>query len=291
MGDTTTGAPVVITGSAGYVGSHVVRAVADLGFTPIAIVRPGSSRVLDGRAHVVEADVLDPSFDVTSVVDGSTASFIHLAWQDGFVHNAPSHMTNLSAHFSLLSAVADAQVPRIAALGTMHEVGYWEGAITEDTPTNPRSLYGVAKDALRRSTQIALADRVELAWLRCYYIYGDDRRNNSIFSKLLAAVDAGQATMPFITGAKKYDFIDVAELADQIALAAVTPGVTGTINCSSGIPISLAEQVEAFIAENDLPISLEYGAFPERPYDSPAVWGDATRIREIVAARASGAQA
>ena len=35
-------------------------------------------------------------------------------------------------------------------MGTMHEIGYWEGAIDENTPCNPLSMYGIAKDALRR---------------------------------------------------------------------------------------------------------------------------------------------
>lgn len=283
MREPSTRPSVVVTGAAGYIGSHVVTAVADLGFEPVAVVRPGRSGDLDPRARVIEADILAPDLDLAGIVDDSTASFVHLAWQDGFVHNAPSHMTNLSAHFALLAAVADAGVPRIAALGTMHEVGYWEGAITADTPTNPRSLYGIAKDALRRSTQIALSERVELAWLRCYYIYGDDRRNNSIFARLLEAVDAGKPTMPFTTGRNEYDFIHVSELAHQIAVASVTAGVTGVINCSTGEPVSLAARVEGFIAENDLPITLEYGAFPDRPYDSPAVWGQADEIRVILA--------
>lgn len=289
MGESSIRGSVVITGAAGYIGRHVIHAVADLGFRPIAVVRPGRGVDLDPRADIVEADILDSGFDVASIIPAGTVSFIHLAWRDGFVHNAPSHMADLSAHFALLSAVADAAVPRISVLGTMHEVGYWEGAITDATPTNPSSLYGVAKDALRRSTQIALADRVQLAWLRCYYIYGDDRRNNSIFTRLLEAVDAGKPTMPFTTGRNLYDFIHVAELARQIVVASVTQGVSGVINCSSGEPVSLADRVEGFIVENELPIALDYGAFPDRPYDSPGVWGDATRIREILASEESRA--
>jgi dTDP-6-deoxy-L-talose 4-dehydrogenase (NAD+) len=40
---------------------------------------------------------------------------------------------------------------QIIVMGTMHEVGYWEGEINDKTPTHPTSLYGVAKDALRKS--------------------------------------------------------------------------------------------------------------------------------------------
>jgi nucleoside-diphosphate-sugar epimerase len=275
---------VVVTGAAGYIGRHVVTALIERGHRVRAVVRPERAGDVDQRAEIVEADILAPGFSAAEIVDDTTTAFVHLAWQDGFSHNAASHMLSLSAHFALITGVAELGVPRVSVLGTMHEIGYWEGAIDADTPANPRSLYGIAKNALRSSLTLSLPGSVELAWLRCYYIFGDDRRNNSIFARLLEAVDRGQATLPFTSGVNQYDFIDVRELADQIAVAAVTPGVSGILNCSSGIPVSLGEQVERFIADNALPIALDYGAFPDRPYDSPAVWGDATRIREIMAA-------
>ena len=58
--------------------------------------------------------------------------------------------------------------------------------------------------------------------------------------------------------------------------------VNGIINVCKGEPISLAERVEQFIKENNLDIKLEYGAFPDRPYDSPCVYGDATKIKAIL---------
>lgn len=58
--------------------------------------------------------------------------------------------------------------------------------------------------------------------------------------------------------------------------------INGIINCSTGTPISLAQQVESFIEEHNLEIQLKYGAFPDRPYDSPCVYGDATKIQLIM---------
>lgn len=271
---------VVVTGAGGYLGPHVVTAMADRGHEVIAVVRPGSSAVIDHRASRFEADILADDFNVRAW--GSASQLIHLAWKDGFVHNSPAHMGQLSAHYRLLTAAADAGTSRIVALGTMHEVGYWEGAITADSPTDPKSQYGIAKEALRRALPLALPDSVSLAWARAYYIYGDDRRSNSIFRKLLEAVDAGKTSFPFTSGKNRFDFIRVEELGRQLAALAEASDVTGTVNCSTGEPVSLADQVERFIAENDLPISLEYGAFPDRPYDSPGVWGDATEIREVM---------
>lgn len=54
--------------------------------------------------------------------------------------------------------------------------------------------------------------------------------------------------------------------------------VNGIINICSGRPEKLADRVERFIKENGYKIKLEYGAFPDRPYDSKAVWGNSAKI-------------
>lgn len=275
---------VLVTGAAGYLGRHVVTALLERGVAVRAVTRPGSRADVDPRADAVALDVLAAGLDLDALLPDPVDAVVHLAWQDGFDHQAPSHLERLSDHYRLLSTLVERGVPRLAVLGTMHEVGYWEGAISESTPTDPRSLYGVAKDALRRATSLGLAQRAEVQWLRCFYITGDDRRNQSIFTRLLEAADRGQREFPFTSGRNRYDFIDVEDLGRMIATVVTTPGVAGVINCCSGVPRSLGEVVEDFITRHDLGITLRYGAFPDRPYDSPAVWGDASRIEEILAA-------
>ena len=72
------------------------------------------------------------------------------------------------------------------------------------------------------------------------------------------------------------------ELAQQIATVASQEEVTGVVNCCSGNPVSLADKVEEFIKEHHFKIRPEYGAFPDRPYDSPGVWGDPEKINRIM---------
>lgn len=74
----------------------------------------------------------------------------------------------------------------------------------------------------------------------------------------------------------------VEELGQQIAAVASQTDVVGIINVCSGQPISLAEKVESYIKENDLNIKLKYGAFPERQYDSPCIYGDTSKIMKIL---------
>jgi len=121
-----------------------------------------------------------------------------------------------------------------------------------------------------------------LQWLRAYYITGDDLKSNSIFSKIIKSEMEGKERFPFTTGKSKYDFISIEELAKQIVAASTQSEITGIINCCSGKPISLAEKVEDFIKKNNFKIKLQYGAFPDREYDSMAVWGNNEKIKRII---------
>jgi nucleoside-diphosphate-sugar epimerase len=272
---------VLVTGASGYLGPHVVTALVKNGHDVIAVSRRKHSIKFPDGVVAKVADVLSPGFAISELNAGIPDALVHLAWQDGFVHNSPSHLNLLSAHYTFLLG-ATKQVSRVTVLGTMHEVGYWEGPIEADTPTNPISLYGIAKDALRRALQASLPATTSLRWIRAYYITGDDLKSNSVFGKILLAVSRKEKSFPFTSGKSLYDFIDVDDLAKQISSVSTTDDFEGVINCCSGIPESLASRVERFIAENKLPISLEYGAFPDREYDSPGVWGEGKDIKDLM---------
>ena len=47
--------------------------------------------------------------------------------------------------------------------------------------------------------------------------------------------------------------------------------------------MSLADRVEKFLRDKNYKIKLDYGAFPDRPYDSPGTWGDPAKINRILA--------
>lgn len=273
---------VVVTGAAGYIGRHVVTALLDEGARVTAVVRQHRAYRVDERADIVELDLLAPGADLARLTAEGPDALVHLAWEAGFAHDAPAHMLRLSDHYRVLSHFAEAGVGRIAALGTMHEVGRHEGAITAETPTNPMSLYGIAKDALRRAVLHSFGETHAVQWLRAYYIYGDDRNNQSIFTKLLQAAEQGKQVFPFTTGTNRFDFIHVRELGQQIAAVALQDEVRGVINVCSGEPVSLRDQVERFIADHELDIRLDVGAFPDRPYDSKETYGDATVIQDLM---------
>lgn len=275
---------ILVTGANGYLGRGVVEQLHAMGHRVIAA---------DFRTDLVCDGVEKRPCDLFQIEDpytifGEPDVLLHMAWRDGFVHHSAAHMEDLPRHYRFLERMMRAGIKRVAVMGTMHEIGFYEGSIKADTPCNPMSLYGISKDALRRAVQMLSAQTaVPFQWLRGFYIVSSDVHGASIFSKLAAAAQAGKKDFPFTTGQNQFDFIDYDEFCQQVAAAVTQDRVNGIINICSGKPEKLADRVERFIRENQFDISLSYGMYPDRPYDSKAVWGSDEKIRQILKAAQS----
>lgn len=271
---------ILVTGANGYIGSKVVKKLCDLGNEVVATDMNNTN--IDKRAEFKKADIFENRSDCFSFF-GKPDVCLHLAWRDGFVHDSPKHMGDLSSHYRFLCSLIDGGLKQIACMGTMHEIGYYEGCVDENTPCNPLSMYGVAKNALRKSLELYCNEKgCKYQWLRAYYIYGNDDFGHSIFVKIRQASKEGKKTFPLNSGKNKYDFIFVDDLAKQISYAVSQNRVLGIINVCTGKPVSLGEEVEWYVKQNKLNIKFEYGKFPDRPYDSPCIYGDNKKIEEIL---------
>lgn len=271
---------ILVTGANGYIGNHVVKTLLDKGNEVIAVDFKSDS--IDNRAIIHSYNIFEDKESLIKdlkIVD----TVLHLAWQDGFVHNSENHIKNLPAHYEFIKTCIDNDIKHIAVMGTMHEVGYHEGKIDENTPTNPLSMYGIAKNSLRQCCQTLKTNNPDVCfqWIRAFYILGDDEKNNSIFAKILKAEKEGKTEFPFTSGENQYDFMDITELSEQITQVVMQTTVNGIINCCTGIPVRLKDKVEEFLKQKNLKIKLAYGKYPDRAYDSPIIYGDNTKIKQI----------
>ena len=270
---------ILVTGANGYLGQGIVKHILDCGHQVTAI--DFAVDHVDDRAEKIACDL----FAVEDPYNffGKPDVLLHLAWRDGFVHYSDAHIQDLPKHFAFLRSFAESDVKKIAVMGSMHEIGFFEGSIKEDTPCNPTTPYGISKNALRHLTSMLCAQKGKLfQWLRGYYIVGNSQYGSSIFSKITVAEAEGKTEFPFTMGRNQFDFIDYEDFCEQVAQAVGQDEILGVINIGSGHPEKLADRVERFIQENGYRIKLKYGAFPDRPYDSKAVWGDSTKIDKIM---------
>ncbi|MSB66422.1 NAD-dependent epimerase/dehydratase family protein [Leuconostoc lactis] len=270
---------ILVTGANGFLGRGVVDEIIKTGHTVVAA---------GFETDKVSSDAIRINGDMFEVADpyeyyGQPDVLLHLAYKDGFVLNSEAHMQNLVKHTTFIDKMVSAGIKQVAVMGTMHEIGFFEGSVDENTPTHPMNFYGIAKNAIRDYTSLVTKNNdVIMQWLRAFYIVDGTAYGNSIFSKLFAAAERGDKTFPFTTGKSQYDFLDYGDFSRYVAAAVTQTEVQGIINISSGEPERLSDRVERFISDHHLNIKLDYGAFPDRPFDSKAIWGDNAKIQKIL---------
>lgn len=270
---------ILVTGANGYLGQGIVKSILDKGIDVIAA--DFNVHCVDNRANKVACDL----FGVENPYEyfGKPDVLLHLAWRDGFVHYSNAHIEDLPKHYLFIENFAKSGCKHIAVMGTMHEIGFYEGSINENTPCHPITPYGIGKNALRDLTEMLCRNNnIVFQWLRGYYIVGNSKYGSSIFSKITAAVEENKKEFPFTLGQNQYDFIDYDVFCKQVAATICQNKEQGIINICSGRPEKLADRVERFISDNNYNIKLNYGAFSDRPYDSKAVWGDSFKIEKIM---------
>lgn len=270
---------ILITGANGYLGRGVVKQFLDDGNEVIATDICCDN--IDNRAIKISSDI----FQLANPYEyfNNPDVLLHMAWRDGFIHSAESHIRDLPKHYKFLKLFMDSPITKIAVMGSMHEIGFFEGSIKSDTPANPQSLYGISKNALRQSVELLGKEKGKnILWIRGFYIVGNTEYGNSIFSKIVQAEHRNRTSFPFTKGTNQWDFIDYNDFCLQVTKIVEQNKYYGVINACSGYPEKLADRVERFIKDNHFKIKLAYGSFPDRPYDSKAVWGDAAIVNKIL---------
>lgn len=269
---------ILVTGANGYLGKGVARQLLDDGMEVVATDFLCS--LIDKRAAIQCVDIF--SLEDPYNFFGKPDVLLHMAWRDGFVHDSVNHIGDLPKHMSFITKMIHGGISQVAVMGSMHEIGFFEGCISETTYCNPQSLYGIGKNALRRIVELECEKHhTVFQWLRGYYIVGITEDGSSVFSKIVQAAHQGEKEFPFTTGLNQFDFIDYEVFCREVADCVEQYDINGIINICSGHPEKLADRVERFINDNHFSIQLNYGAFPDRLYDSKAVWGDDFKIRMI----------
>ncbi len=261
---------IAVTGANGFLGVGIVDSLLAAGVDVVAVGLT-TERVNDA-AERVDGDVFQMKNPFEEL--GRPDCVLHLAWRDGFVHGSDAHLEDLSKHACFIQKLIDGGLGRVAVMGSMHEIGFFEGCINEATPCNPQNMYGIAKNALRQAVFTMASEKTAVQWLRGFYIVDANVYGSSIFSKIAQAASEGKKSFPFTSGQNQFDFMEYSDFCDSVALVVSQDKHQGIINICSGKPEKLADRVERFISDNGYDITLKYGEYPDRPYDSKAVWGN-----------------
>ena len=243
----------LVTGGAGFIGTHVVDALLAAGHEVVVVddLRHRSARRLDGRARLVRFDVAAPGASEHLAAIGAT-TVVHLAAQGGVNRSwrdpAADATANVVGTVAVLDAVARARVARLV-LASSGGALYGDPVrlpAAEDTVPAPRSPYGAAKLAAEQYTAMYTRTRgISAVALRFANVYGpgqDGTGEAGVVAITCERLRQGRAPMVRGDGSQTRDFVYVTDVARAVVLAALSD-VTGALNIGTGEGTSIANVV------------------------------------------------
>jgi dTDP-6-deoxy-L-talose 4-dehydrogenase (NAD+) len=273
---------VAITGASGFIGSHVLKALAARGEDVISLGRTAPKVELPGVRHVTMDLATVTEADCRSI--GSPDVLIHLAW-GGLPNYLSLHHfeTELLAQYRFLRAMVGAGLPAMVVAGTCYEYGMVNGPLDEECQPAPANPYAYAKVALWRQLEYLKAvTPFDLTWARLFYTWGEGQARTSLYPLLRAAADRGDAIFQMSAGEQLRDYLPVAEVAAILADLTALRADAGVVNVSSGAPTSIRSLVERWIGEHGWAIRPEFGQRPYPTYEPLAFWGSAEKRRALL---------
>jgi len=297
---------ILVTGGAGYVGSHCVRALLSGGHEVVVYdnLAYGHRRAVPADIRFVEGDLGDAAKLDKLLGDGRFDAVMHFA---AFAYVGESveqplkyYRNNLANTLILLEAMCEHGVVKLVFSSTCATYGVPQRVpITEETPQQPINPYGRSKLAV----EWMLADSAA-AWglgscsLRYFNAcgaaadgsIGEDHRPETHLIPIVLQVALGQrpavtifgTDYPTPDGTCIRDYIHVDDLATAhcLAIERLEPGRAEAFNVGTGRGHSVREVVEAARQVTGRTIPVEQG--PRRPGDPPVLVADAIRIEQVL---------
>ncbi len=275
---------VLVTGAAGFIGSHVTRRLLQRGHEVGALVR-APERAWRLRGELSHLRIFAGDLAALGEVEAGLMQWrpelcLHLAWyaEPGRYAQAPENLDSLRASLDLLHLLGRIGCRRMVAAGTCAEYDPTIGIYPESAPTAPTTLYGASKLALSFvARQLAAQDGFTVAWARIFYLYGPFEDARRLVPRLIRVLRRGE-TFPATTGREVRDYLHV----DDVAAAFVALGESarsGVFNVCSGVPVTVRELMETVAGIIGRPGLIQFGAMPDPRGQLPCVRGENRRLR------------
>ncbi len=288
---------VLVTGGAGYIGSHAVLALLDAGW-PVAVIdnlTTGFRWAVPDEVAFIEGDVSDAALVGRAIAEHDIGAVMHFAGSiivpESVVDPLKYYRNNTAASRALIEAAVTGGVRHFIFSSTAATYGIPDVIpVAEDTPQRPINPYGMSKLMTEAMlADVALAHPLNYAALRYFNVAGADPQGRSGQStagathliKIAAEAACGKRghvsifgtdyATPDGTGVR--DYIHVSDLAEAHIRALDTlvadPACSHRLNCGYGRGFSVSEVLDAFDRITGTPI--ERRLEPRRAGDPDAL--------------------
>lgn len=250
----------VVTGCAGFVGSHLVERLLRDGWDVVGIDAFTTYYDVGEKEANLGGPLADPRFEL---VRGDIAAMplgpllgpgtvvFHLAAQPGvrgsfgssfdrYVHD------NIVGTQRVLEAALAGGVDRVVYASSSSVYGDAEAypCVEAVTPLRPRSPYGVTKATCEKLADVYRGLGVSAVGLRYFTVYGPRQRPDMAMRKLCEAAHGGEPFVLFGDGGQSRDFTHVADVVDATVRAGSADPVSPVLNVGGGHEATMSEVIE-----------------------------------------------
>lgn len=280
----------LVTGGAGYIGAHVVRALADEGMTPVVVdnLSSGQARFVPDGVAFVQGDILDTGLLTRTLTEHGCAGVVHVA---GFKYAGVSveqplhtYAQNVTGTGSVLAAMEAAGVSKIVFSSSAAVYGTPDGdLVNEASPKRPESPYGESKliGEWLINDVVRARPGFQGVSLRYFNVVGSatdevfDASPHNLFPLVIEALLAGRTPRingddyPTRDGTCVRDYVHVGDLAISHAAAAKAldagEPLRAAYNLGSGDGLSVRQIMDAMARVTGIGFIPELA--PRRPGD------------------------
>jgi UDP-glucose 4-epimerase len=295
---------ILITGGAGYIGSHTVLAFLDAGETPVVIdnLSTGFDWLVPETVPFHQLDIADREAVETVLRDNAVDTVIHFAGStilpESIENPLKYYRNNTAGSLALVEAAVACGVRRFVFSSTAAVYGLPETVpVPETAPLSPRAPYGTSKLMTEQMLMdTSKAHGLAVTALRYFNVAGADPRGRAgqatrnATNLIKVACEAAAGTRTALTvygtdydtpdGTAIRDYIHVADLAEahRLAVERMRRGGGNLIaNCGYGRGYSVLEVIKAVKAASGADFPVETGG--RRPGDCPEVVADSSLAR------------
>lgn len=288
------GARALVTGGAGFIGSHLADRLAAEGcrvrvLDDLSNGRRENLSQLSGAAgfELIQGSVLEPS-DVKKAMKGADVVF-HLACL-GVRHSLKrpfeNHRVNAEGALNVLEAARTASVARFVGCSSSEVYGTAERVpMPEGHPVHPCTVYGASKlagEAYVRAYHATYG--LPAVVVRPFNTYGPRSHHEGdageMIPKSIVRALNGKPILVFGDGSQTRDFTYVSDIASALVLAARCDAAVGlTLNAGSGFEVSIARIAE--LIREEVGSSSKIRRAAPRPGDVLRLFADASRMRKL----------
>ena len=251
---------ILITGGSGFIGNEVLNLLKNERYKVLSLYR----NIIKKKEHIsyYKCDLFKPKTYITKIVNFNPEILIHLAWNGIPDFNKKNCDQNRKYSIKLINKIAKIKsIKKIIVAGSCFEIKYKKDSCSEKKLFDSNSNFTNAKYKIFRNLkEISKREKKKYYWLRIFYAYGPNQKNNSIIPYIYHSLK-NKNLVTLKNPYNQLDFINTKDIARYFIKIIESKASSGIYNVGSGKSISiikifkfikkiLNKKNKKFIAEN-----------------------------------------